>query len=211
MADAFDCLLAGERVQLLAERALHWPARRRLFLADLHLGKADIFRRSGIALPSGGTRHDLDRIAAMVERTGATSLRVLGDFLHGGIESKQWRAGWEAFRAAHPGLDIGVLAGNHDRALVRANLDFTLLGDAAEDGPFSLRHMPDARAPGHVLCGHLHPTVRIDGFPGRWPAFWLQAGTCVLPAFSAFTGGRTPRAGVGDRIVACLQGQVLPL
>ena len=211
MAEAFDCTLAGERVQLLAGRALHWPARRRLFIADLHLGKADVFRRFGIPLPSGGTRHDLDRITALVERTRATSVWVLGDFLHGGIASRQWREGWDGFRAAHPALDIGVLAGNHDRALVRANLDLSPLGDAVEDGPFSLRHMPDAQAPGHVLCGHLHPTVRIAGFPGRWPAYWLQARTCVLPAFSAFTGGRTPDAAVGDRIVACLEGQVLPL
>ena len=211
MAESLERVLAGEPMHFLAERALFWPSRKRLFIADLHLGKADIFRRFGIALPSGGTRHDLSRIASMVERTGATSVWVLGDFLHGAIDSTQWRAGWDAFRDTHPALEFGVLAGNHDRALVRAGLDLLLLGDALEDGPFSLRHMPDPHAPGHVLCGHLHPTVKIEGFPARWPAFWLQASTCVLPAFSAFTGGRTPETMQGDRLVACLHGQVLAL
>ncbi|KGQ18107.1 Phosphoesterase [Lysobacter dokdonensis DS-58] len=211
MADAMDVVIAGEPMRLLADRALYWPARNRLLLADLHLGKADIFRRLGIPLPSGGTRLDLARIAALAETTGADTAWVLGDFLHGGIESPQWREGWEAFRAAHPQLRIGVLAGNHDRALVRANLEIDLLGDSVDDGPFSLRHAPDPRAPAHVLCGHLHPTVRIEGFPGRWPAFWLQERTCVLPAFSAFTGGRTPESNAGDGLVACLHESLLRL
>ena len=211
MAEAMDVVIAGEPMRLLADRALYWPARTRLLLADLHLGKADIFRRFGIALPSGGTRHDLSRIAALAEATDADSAWVLGDFLHGGIESPQWRAGWEAFRADHPALRIGVLAGNHDRALVRAQLDIDLLGDAVDDGPFSLRHAPDPGAAAHVLCGHLHPTVRIESFPGRWPAFWLRDRSCVLPAFSAFTGGRTPALARGDGVVACVHDALLRL
>lgn len=208
MVDALDVVLAGEPMRLLGDRAVYWPARNRVLLADLHLGKGDIFRRFGIALPSGGTRHDLARIAMLVASTGADSVWVLGDFLHGTIESPQWRAGWESFRASHPALRIGVLAGNHDRALVRAHLELDLVGDAVEDGPFSLRHAPDARAPGHVLCGHLHPTLKLEGLPGRWPAFWLQAASTVLPAFSAFTGGRNPEARRGDRLVACVHGNL---
>jgi hypothetical protein len=39
MAEALDLVLAGEPVRLLADRALYWPARRRLLLADLHLAR----------------------------------------------------------------------------------------------------------------------------------------------------------------------------
>ena len=209
MVDVLDVAIAGETVRLLGDRGLYWPARRRVFVADLHLGKGDIFRRFGIPLPSGGTRHDLARIAALALSCNARSVWVLGDFLHGAIESPRWREGWDEFRAAHPTLEIGVLAGNHDRALVRANLDLQLLGDAVDDGPFSLRHAPDPTARGHVLCGHLHPTVKAPGLPGRWPAFWLQRGMSVLPAFSAFTGGRTPEAAPGDQVVACVHGALL--
>jgi hypothetical protein len=49
-------------VVLVGARALYWPARRALLIADLHLGKADVFRRAGIALPSGGTGEDLQRL-----------------------------------------------------------------------------------------------------------------------------------------------------
>ena len=55
MADELLLLRAGESLVLLGERALYWPTRQALLIADLHLGKADVFRRAGIALPSGGT------------------------------------------------------------------------------------------------------------------------------------------------------------
>ncbi|BCT92514.1 phosphoesterase [Lysobacter helvus] len=209
MAESMALDVAGETLLLLADRAVYRPARERLYLADLHLGKADIFRQAGIAMPSGGTQHDLGRIAALVDATQARSVWVLGDFLHGAIDSPQWRRGWEAFRDAWPALEFGVLAGNHDRALARAGLDLQLLGDAVEDGALSLRHAPDPHAPGHVLCGHLHPTLKVEGLPGRWPAFWLQARTLVLPAFSAFTGGRTPRVATGESLVACIHDSLL--
>ena len=74
--------LAGERVELLADRALYWPAGETLFVADVHLGKAAAFRAGGIALPRGGTQADLARLAALLARTHARRLVVLGDFLH---------------------------------------------------------------------------------------------------------------------------------
>lgn len=207
MAEALDIALAGEPVRLLADRALYWPARRRLLLADLHLGKADTFRAAGIALPRGGTALDLARIAALVAATGAQAVWVLGDLLHGRTDLSSWRAAWDAFRAGHPQLAVAVVDGNHDRALRHAGLDLELLGDAVHDGPFVLRHAPGRDARGHVLCGHLHPVCKLPG-QTRAPAFWLQAGCTVLPAFSAFTGGRPLRLLPGESAVLC-NGQAL--
>ena len=201
MGESLEVLLAGEPMRLLADRALYWPARRRLLLADLHLGKADTFRAAGIALPRGGTALDLARIAALVETTGAESLWVLGDMLHGRPDLSSWRSAWDAFRLRHPRLSIAVVDGNHDRALERAGLDVERLGDAIHDGPFVLRHAPGRHARGHVVCGHLHPVLKLPGQP-RTPAFWLQDGCTVLPAFSAFTGGH-PLSLAGSRAVLC--------
>lgn len=209
MADRITCTLAGEPVQLLGDRAVYWPARRRLFIADLHLGKGDTFRSAGIALPTGGTADDLARIGALIEASGAASLWVLGDFLHAAARERSWRDGWEAWRVRHVGFAIAVLAGNHDRTLASLGLDVDLLGNAIDDGPFSLRHAPDPRADGHVLCGHLHPVVRVPGVARRWPAFWLQASACVLPAFSRFTGGWPVQPQAGERVVACVEGAAI--
>ena len=202
MPESMDIVLAGEPLRLLADRALHWPARRRLFIADLHLGKADTFRAAGIALPRGGTAFDLGRISCLVDATDADSVWVLGDMLHGRTDLSSWRVAWDAFLARHRHLAIAVVDGNHDRALQQAGLDIERLGDAVHDGPFVLRHAPARDPRGHVLCGHLHPVLKLPG-QARTPAFWLQPGCTILPAFSAFTGGHPLRLGQGDSAVLC--------
>ena len=199
---AADLVIAAEPMRLFAGRALYWPARRRLLVADLHLGKGDILRAAGIAVPSGGTGHDLARLGALLEATGAEQLWVLGDFLHGARQPRV-EAAWRAFLAAHPGCVASVIAGNHDRALVPDAAGVVHLPDDVRDGPFRFRHMPveepaaagDAGHPediteaGYVICGHVHPVVRLPGLPGRHPALALDPHQAILPAFSAFTGG----------------------
>jgi DNA ligase-associated metallophosphoesterase len=204
--------LAGEAMELHGTRALYWPAQRRLLIADLHLGKGDAFRHGGIALPRGGTAHDLDRLSAVVARTGARSLWVLGDLLHGALTDTAWRADWEAWRHRHAALDIVALAGNHDRALARAGLALTVAGPHHDEGPFRFCHDPAHAVPGrHTVCGHLHPVAQWPGVPRRWPLFWLQPDLSVLPAFSAFTGGLKVAAAAHTHRVACVEGAALLL
>lgn len=204
--DVAELLVAGERLQLHADRALYWPARERLLIADLHLGKGGILRAAGIPVPSGGTGHDLRRLDALLRLTGARQLWVLGDFLHGRRHARA-EADWRAMLAAHPDCVASVVAGNHDRSLAPDALGIIHLPDDVRDGPFRFRHVPLGRADagaGHVLCGHVHPVVRIPGLPGRHPALLLEAGQAILPAFSAFTGGREPEP--GSSWIACAGG-----
>jgi DNA ligase-associated metallophosphoesterase len=199
--------IAGEAVWLLADRALYWPRESRLFLSDLHLGKGDVFRRAGIGLPSGGTAGDLERLGRAIALTGATSVWILGDVVDGAGHESAWRDTWHAWRTAHPEVAFAALTGNHDRALAGAGLGVELLGDAHDVGPFALRHEP-CEVPGlHVLGGHLHPCVAIRELgPRRFPVFWLQPRTTVLPAFSEFTGGCHVDAGTRDGLVVCAAG-----
>ena len=229
MAEALDLELAGEPVRLLADRALYWPARGRLLIADLHLGKGDTFRAAGIAIPTGGTAHDLGRLAALLARTGARALWILGDFLHA-RRNAAVDAAWRDFRDAHGRVDVAVIPGNHDRAFDADVAGVERLPEGIRDGPFEFRHaprparhaggsdaggsrfpaparsqsaaFPDQAGAGHVLCGHLHPVLRLPGTAGRHPLFWLRPDCTVLPAFSAFTGGHpVPRADSGGSVL----------
>ena len=128
MSACCDVVLAGERVELLAQRALHWPAQRLLVIADLHLGKDDVFREAGIALPAGGGHADLARLSELLDVTGATRLRVLGDFIHGTRGVARWRNDWRAFRARHD-ICVELVLGNHDRGLDTASLEVAVVGD----------------------------------------------------------------------------------
>jgi DNA ligase-associated metallophosphoesterase len=209
MSDRLAIEFAGETLELFAGRALHWPRLRRLLLADLHLGKGDVFRRAGIAVPRGGTSHDLARLEQLLASSQATELFVLGDLLHGPVPDAAWRRVWREWRERHAGVRVAVLAGNHDRRLADADLGVEALPGQVQAGPFLLSHLPPARdedAPS--ICGHLHPVVRLEG--QRWPCFWRQEQRLVLPAFSAFTGGHA--LGVADGwLGVCVPGAVVPL
>ena len=114
-AGAAVVTLAGETVELLAERALFWPRARTLFVADVHLGKAAAFRAGGVAIPRGATANDLARLDALIERTAASRLVVLGDFLHAAAgRVPALHAAFTRWRAAHAALSITLVRGNHD-------------------------------------------------------------------------------------------------
>ena len=207
-----DVDVGGQRMQAWSERALFWPAQSRLILSDLHLGKADTFRRHGVALPSGGTGLDLQRLSALIERTSAREVWILGDFLHGAVVPA-WRQQWQAWRQSHRTLGISVLTGNHDSALHSAQLsgelEVNLLGPAVDEQGLAFRHAPTKVASLHVLCGHVHPVTRLPGLAGRWPMFLLGQNTTVLPAFSTFSGGFAVRLQPTDRFIACVATEVV--
>lgn len=209
--------LGGERLLLLPDRAVAWPARRTLLIADLHLGKGEILRRHGIPVPRGGTGQDLARIDRLLGDTGSRRLLVLGDLVHGpGPAQAAWRQRLAAWRAGRPGLELAVVGGNHDRHGALDGLGFTELGPVRTEPPFEFSHAPGAGPPGDGrvrLCGHLHPVLatRDDAGRLRVPVFWLRGDTLVLPAFGALTGGHAVSADSGDRLWAALDEAVLPL
>jgi len=201
--------LAGESLVLLPERALWWPRMSLLAIADLHLGKGDHFRRAGIALPKGGTAHDLDRLDALLAQTRPTRLLVLGDLLHAAVNDAHWRDAWLRWRDGQRALSVELVGGNHDRALAarpaRAEaLGIHLHGAALSFAPFLFVHDPahGADAEGYRLGGHLHPVVRLPGVP-RLPAFLFGETAGVLPAFTAFAGGWRVDREPGTRLFAC--------
>ncbi len=211
MAVSLRLELASEPVELHGERALYWPARRRLMIADLHLGKADVFRRAGIGLPAGGTSHDLERLTRLLHHTGAEELWILGDILHGAAPPAAWRDQWDAWRTRHHDVRIVGIIGNHDRALAGTPLGLELIEEGFEDGPFALRHEAAPHPRLHVICGHLHPLAAVPEMRRRWPAFWLRPGLTVLPAFSYFTAGVIATPARGEQLVACVEGAAIAL
>lgn len=190
---------------------------RTLFVADIHLGKAETFRASGVAAPSACTAHDLDRLASLVESTQARRLVILGDLMH--ARAGVTEAAAEAFRAfaARTGpIETVLVRGNHDRAAGDPPAPWIGCVDAPHKlGPFTLMHEPpeneepskpnESAAPEiGVICGHIHPVVTLSGGFSRLRAacFWLTGTTLVLPAFGVFTGGKRIAPREGDRVFA---------
>jgi DNA ligase-associated metallophosphoesterase len=200
--------VAGERVELLADRALHWPRAHTLFVADVHLGKSAAFRTGGVPLPRGATAADLERLTRLVRHSGATRLMVLGDFLHsraGRVDALD--ASFGAWRAQHATLEVTLVRGNHDAHAgdPPAHWQVTCVSDPHALPPFIGCHHPQDPVTGYALCGHLHPGVWVRGSArqsARLPCFVIGARRAILPAFGRFTGLATVSPAASDTIVA---------
>lgn len=203
--------LAGESLVLLPERAMFWPRRRVLFVADLHWGKREAFVVEGIPLPDGVLRDDLGRLEALIDRHRVERVVVLGDLIHNraGITDAVVEQVAE-FRARGP--EMWLIRGNHDRHLPRLPQCWRI--DEHEDRlepPFVYTHVPRVDPGGYVVAGHVHPALRLrtrgDGL--RVPCFHLGPTHAVLPAFSAFTGGAVVTRAPGDRAFAIAGDRVI--
>ncbi len=214
----------GEALELRPERVLHWPRERTLFLADLHLGKAALFRDRGLVVPDGAEAEDLARLRRVVRVTGSQRVVVLGDLVHGA-------GGWtpevvEAFAALGTGqrgtpaqgeverLRVWLVPGNHDRpdGPPPHELGIEQVEEGVRLGPFRLRHADDETGDG-VICGHEHPVVVLRGRGDRlrMPCFVVDERRLLLPAFGSFTGGQRVRRSDGRRIFGVGQGSVVAI
>jgi DNA ligase-associated metallophosphoesterase len=210
-----ECSVAGENLVLLAEKAVFWPAKKALFVADFHLGKAASFRRAGIPLPSGTTAENVERLGRALDKTQATQVVFLGDFLHskdGRSESTFGRFG--DWRAARKDVELTVVRGNHDKKAGDPPDEWGVRCIEAGErlGPFVLNHEPGASRGGYALAGHIHPAVRLSAFgekPLRLPCFWFGARYGVLPAFGAFTGNAEVLPRKGDQVFVIAEQEVL--
>ena len=210
-----ECTVAGEKLVLLAEKAMYWPARGALFVADFHLGKAATFRSAGIPLPQGTTSENVERLGRAIDRTGACEVIFLGDFLHaaqGRAEGTLRR--FAAWREARRNLALTLVRGNHDRKAGDPPEAWNVRCIEAGErlGTFVLNHEPgEAKGGGYALAGHIHPAVRLSGEHEtlRLPCFWFGARCGVLPAFGAFTGSAVVTPRNGDQVFVVAEEEVL--
>ena len=206
----------GEALRLLPERAIYWDRTQTLFIADVHLGKADTFRARGVPMPEGNAAADLNRLANVLARTHAKKLIILGDLVHA-------RQGYTPqlievvarWRNAHP-VNVILVRGNHDRHAGDPPPAWNIrCVDGPTPGPnFVLQHEPSppTNPAAYVLSGHLHPGVRLQG-RGRQSlkvaCYWFRERIGVLPAFGSFTGTAAIYAAQTDRVFAITDRAVI--
>jgi DNA ligase-associated metallophosphoesterase len=181
---------------------------RTLVVADVHLGKAAAFRAGGVPLPRGATANDLARLAALIARTGATRLVVLGDFLHAAAgRVPALDVAFVAWRNAHAGVSLTLVRGNHDAKAgdPPPAWGVDVVADPHLVAPFVLCHEPAEPPTGYALCGHIHPGVRVSGRAhesARVPCFVLGQRRALLPAFGRLTGLALVAQIPGETLVA---------
>jgi len=184
-----------ERLELLPQRALWRAEGQQLFVADLHLGKAEVFQAHGIPLPSDGDRATLNRLLELCERLKPQMLFLLGDLIHGRLGLTESLR--DTLRALPElcGCPLTLIGGNHDRDCW---LDGLPQRPSQRLGGLWLSHEPE-RSPGEPttallnVCGHVHPVARLSGATDRLrlPCFAYddRQQRLLIPAFGELTGG----------------------
>ncbi|MCF5169811.1 ligase-associated DNA damage response endonuclease PdeM [Pseudomonas canadensis] len=209
--------LEGEELWLLADKAVYWPARQCLMIADAHFGKASAYRSLGQPVPQGTTTENLQRLDRLLSALPCAQVIFLGDFLHGpGSHASGTLGALRSWRALNPDLPMTLIRGNHDKRAgdPPEDLRIEVVTEPLLIGPFALQHEPDAHPSHHVLAGHVHPVYRLRGKGRqslRLPCFVVGARVSLLPAFGAFTGGHRVEQDNDRRIYVIGDHDVLPV
>lgn len=169
--------------------AVYWRDKQTWLLADVHLGKTAHFRKHGIAVPRNVEGEFYQKMASLLPLYPTKRITFLGDLFHS-FQNNEWYL-FEAWVKKQV-LDIILIEGNHD---IIPDKQFEKLGirvlPKLEEAGFYFSHYPDQNTESFVICGHLHPGVKLHG-KGRQllklPCFFMSEKQLILPAFGAFTG-----------------------
>jgi uncharacterized protein len=184
--------VSGETLRLFPQKAMFWQKQKTLFLADLHLGKINHFRRAGIAVPSKANEHNIESLIDLIQLTKPSRVICLGDLFH-----SHYNPEWEVFGEVvkhFVSISFELVIGNHD---IMSDLQYARKGIKVHTEltlePFLFTHHPleEARKDLYNIAGHIHPGVHLAG-KGRQsitlPCFYFGADRGYLPAFGSFTG-----------------------
>lgn len=188
-----EVTVAGETLVLLHQKAIYWPRRKALFIADAHLGKTTHFNKAGIWVPPKMIDADYFKLNQLFVDWDIDEVYFLGDLFHSTYNAEWERFGqWIALHQAK----FTLILGNHD--ILNRN-HYSRIGlhthpEGLTLGPFYLVHDCDKTpAPEdlYALGGHIHPGYWLKGQAKqsvKSPCFYFGQRYGILPAFGTFTG-----------------------
>ncbi len=183
-------VFGGHDFRVVGRTALYWPARGALIVADLHLEKASWFAKRGQMLPPYDSLATLERLAQLIDQSGAREIWCLGDNFHDDAGTERLSGKAKALLAQLTAQsDWHWIIGNHDEHLPD-DIGGRIKEEVEVDG-LILRHRASITDQRPELSGHFHPKYRASarGHGVSRPCFVMSASKLIFPAFGAFTGG----------------------
>lgn len=207
MMDYLPIQMNGTEIYLLVEKAVFLPHVSSLIIADIHLGKAAHFRKSGIMIPSSaGTQRDYKTLHQLIAKYNPNRIIFLGDLFHSS-ENASWQYFLE-FVQHYPWLKLILIQGNHDvlghKHYEQANL--LIYEECMIEAGFIFSHIPLDEIPRGMInmAGHIHPAASLKGLGKqslKLPCFHFQDPYFLLPAFGSLTGTSLLPKGSGQQFV----------
>ncbi|MGB0430488.1 MAG: ligase-associated DNA damage response endonuclease PdeM [Bacteroidia bacterium] len=204
--------LKGHQVQLLPLKALMFSELKSLVIADLHLGKASHFRKSGIAVPNQVFDSNIENLIKLLQWEKPKEVIFLGDLFHS-THNNEWNH-FSAVIRQFPQIVFKLIIGNHD-ILDRehyAHSNIQIIEEYLDFDKVRLSHEPIENCTKYNIYGHLHPGVRMVGKGRqslRLPCFYFTNQFGVLPAFGTFTGLALQKPKEGERVYVVANNKIL--
>lgn len=206
--------LRNHVLNLLPSKSVSLEKERILLIADLHLGKTNHFRRSGVAVPQKTNEENLSRLIQVIQQQKPQRVIFMGDLFH-----SHYNHEWEVFGqtlSSFPDISFELVMGNHDIMSEYQYIkhQMQIHPEPITIGDLILSHEPLEEIPDNLynLAGHIHPGVVLRG-KGRQgvklPCFLFGAKQGLLPAFGAFTGLAKQQPKKSDQVFVVVENQVL--
>lgn len=204
--------VGGHELELLPERAIWWKEYDSLLIADLHLGKANHFRKAGVPVPHAPNDTNLQHLITLIQVWKPKRVYFLGDLFH-----SHYNAAWESFGqvlSSFKHISFELIQGNHDimSDYQYEKIDLRVYKEPLLLGNFTLSHEPLKEFTGYNLAGHIHPGVRMRGRGRQYlrlPCFYFGARQGLLPAFGALTGTYPVKPKANDRVFVVTEKKII--
>lgn len=203
----------NETLELWPQKAVLWRKKKLLFIADLHLGKINHFRKSGIAVPSKANDRNIELLVDLLNITKPDRVICLGDLFH-----SHYNPEWEVFGELvkhFANISFELVLGNHDiMSSIQYKRKGILLHETLRMDPFIFTHHPmtESEMQCYNIAGHIHPGVNFRG-KGKQsltlPCFYFGACSGLLPAFGMFTGLAKIRPKKEDKVFVIIEEKII--
>jgi DNA ligase-associated metallophosphoesterase len=202
------------KVRLLPQKAVWLKQQKILLLADLHFGKINHFRKSGIPVPAAANNKNTELLISLLQDTKPDRVIFLGDLFH-----SHYNEEWEVLgqiRKHFLNCSFELVLGNHDilSTLQYERNKMKCYANELREGDFILTHepMPEVPVGLYNLSGHFHPGVKLRG-PGKQtvmlPCFYFGRNQGILPAFGSFTGMARIMPKKEDRVFVIAEDKII--
>jgi DNA ligase-associated metallophosphoesterase len=211
-ANPMEIRLKDHRLVLLPQKAIHFPDEKILVISDLHLGKINHFRRSGIPVPLKANDQNTETLIHLLGSLQPEQVIFLGDLFHSHYND-EWEVMGQVMRH-YKTILFHLVQGNHD---IMSDHQYERHGlkvhDKLKMNSIVFTHHPSEVEEGEFnLAGHVHPGVRLSG-RGRQvvtlPCFYFGERSGLMPAFGAFTGLAAIPVKKEDRVFVITDGKII--
>lgn len=206
--------MGGELITLLPEKVLYIPKHKMVLVADLHFGKVNHFRKSGIAVPPKANDKNADTLINVINATKPDRVIFLGDLFHSHY-NEEWETVGQILKH-FSACSFELVLGNHDILSLQQYQRHSIKVFESQMivGQWLLTHEPLETIPENFynLAGHIHPGARLTG-SGRQsiilPCYYFGKQQGILPAFGSFTGLATIHPKKNENVFVIAEGRVM--